>query len=118
MKSYYVYIMANRSRTLYVGVTNDLERRMFEHKNHLVDGFSKKYRITRLVYFEETNSIESAIFREKQIKSWRREKKLALINSVNPAWNDLAENWVEKQIHRCARDDRYVSRRYDTSGSI
>ncbi|MHB1391121.1 MAG: GIY-YIG nuclease family protein [Thermoleophilia bacterium] len=98
MKTYYIYIMANRSRTLYVGVTNNLERRIFEHRNHLVDGFTKKYRITRLVYIEETSNVESAIMREKQIKSWRRDKKLNLIDGMNPAWDDLADGWFEEQI--------------------
>lgn len=90
---YYVYIMTNRSGTLYVGVTNDLERRMYEHKNKLVPGFTSRYRITRLVYFEETSDIESAIEREKQIKGWRREKKTALIESSNPQWKDLSLDW-------------------------
>ena len=113
MKSYYIYIMANRSRTLYVGMTNNLERRVFEHRNHLIDGFTKKYRITRLVYFEETSNVESAIFREKQIKSWRRDKKLNLIGAVNPAWDDLAESWFEEQIPRCARNDMQGQARND-----
>ena len=90
---------------------------MFEHKNHPIDGFTKKYRITRLVYFEETNNVESAILREKQIKSWRRDKKLNLIVAVNPAWDDLAESWFEKQIPRCARNDRQ-GQIHDRQGQI
>jgi putative endonuclease len=93
MKQYYVYIMTNRSKTLYTGVTNDLMRRVYEHKNKMVEGFTKKYNITRLVYFEETNDIQSAITREKQVKGWLRSKKIALIESVNPKWKDLSEGW-------------------------
>ena len=91
MSQYYVYIMTNRSKTLYTGVTNDLTRRVYEHKNKMIDGFTKKYNITKLVYFEETNDILSAITREKQIKGWLRSKKIALIESVNPKWEDLSE---------------------------
>jgi len=91
--SYFVYIMTNRSKTLYTGVTNNLERRVYEHKHHLVEGFTKKYNITKLVYFEETNDVREAISREKQIKGWLRRKKIELIESVNPEWNDLSEDW-------------------------
>jgi len=94
MKEYYVYIMTNKSRTLYTGVTNDLRRRVFEHKHHLVDGFTKKYNITKLVYYEETNDIREAITREKQIKGWLRKKKIALIESINAGWKDLSNNWL------------------------
>ncbi len=93
MNQYYVYIMTNRSKTLYTGVTNDLTRRVYEHKNKMIDGFTKKYNITKLVYFEETNDILSAITREKQIEGWLRSKKIALIGSVNPKWEDLSEGW-------------------------
>jgi len=93
MNQYYVYIMTNRSKTLYTGVTNDLVRRVYEHKNKMVDGFTKKYNITKLVYFEETNDVQAAISREKQIKGWLRSKKIALIQSVNPGWTDLSEGW-------------------------
>ena len=93
---YYVYIMASRSRTLYTGVTNNLERRVFEHKEKLVPGFTPKYKIDRLVYFEMTEDVQAALFREKQIKGWTRDKKLALIDSVNPTWNDLSSSWFEK----------------------
>ena len=94
MKHYYVYIMTNRSRTLYTGVTNNLTRRVFEHKHHLIDGFTKKYNITKLVYYEETNDVREAIAREKQIKGWLRKKKIALIEAMNPEWEDLSEGWV------------------------
>ena len=89
-KQYYVYIMANvRNTVLYTGVTNDLVRRVYEHKEHLVDGFTKKYRIAKLVYYEVFEDMENAILREKQIKGGSREKKLKLINSVNKKWRDL-----------------------------
>ena len=93
MHQYFVYIMTNKSGTLYVGVSNNLERRIFEHKNSLMAGFTKKYKINRLVYYEETNDILAAIAREKQLKGWRRDKKIALIESVNPEWKDLSEDW-------------------------
>jgi len=90
MKNYYVYILASkRNGTLYIGVTNDLLRRVYEHKNNLVEGFSKKYKVHMLVFFEQTDSIESAIAREKQIKSWNRKWKLDLIEKNNPDWFDL-----------------------------
>jgi len=88
---YFVYIMTNKSGTLYTGVTNNLERRIYEHKHHLVKGFTSKYNIEKLVYFEETNDINAAISREKQIKGWLRKKKIALIESINPGWKDLSE---------------------------
>jgi putative endonuclease len=93
VRSYYVYILANRSKTLYTGVTNDLTRRVVEHKSGAVPGFTAKYRIDRLVHFEETSRIEDAIAREKQIKGWVRAKKLALIEQSNPEWEDLGEGW-------------------------
>jgi len=93
MRDYYVYIMASRSRTLYTAVTNDLTRRVGKHKLKLLPGFTDRYHIERLVYFEHTGDIRSAIRREKQIKGWVREKKLALIRSMNPGWRDLSEGW-------------------------
>ncbi|MGC9998100.1 MAG: GIY-YIG nuclease family protein [Terriglobia bacterium] len=93
MKDYYVYIMASRSRTLYTGVTNNLERRVGQHKLKLLPGFTSHYRIDRLVCFEHTGDIRAAICREKQIKGWIRERKLALIRSMNPGWCDLSEGW-------------------------
>jgi putative endonuclease len=92
MKDYFVYIMSSDTGTLYTGVTNDLTRRVFQHKNKLIDGFTKKYNITRLVYFEETTEIDMAIQREKEIKGWRRSKKIKLIKSINPTFKDLAED--------------------------
>ena len=98
-KEYYVYIMTNQSRTLYTGVTSDLMRRVYEHKNKLVPGFTSKYNITRLVYYESTSSIHSALAREKQIKGWLRAKKIALIESMNPEWKDLSEDGLEGDVH-------------------
>jgi len=92
-KEYYVYIMTNKSRTLYTGVTNNLMRRVYEHKNKLVAGFTSKYNIQFLVYYEAGSDINVAIAREKQIKGWLRAKKLALIESMNPQWKDLSEEW-------------------------
>ena len=92
-KNYYVYMMTNISKTLYVGITNDIDRRVYEHKHKLIDGFTKKYNIVKLVYFEETDDVNSAIAREKQIKGWLRKKKIALIESVNPHWKDLSEDF-------------------------
>jgi putative endonuclease len=88
-RTYYVYIAASASKTIYVGVTNNLIRRIWEHKQKLVPGFTEKYNINRLVYFETTSDVLSAIAREKQIKAYRREKKTALINAMNPEWKDL-----------------------------
>ena len=96
MKSYYVYIIASKSRVIYTGVTNNLERRIYEHKQKLVSGFSSNYNIDRLVYFEEAEDVRVAITREKQIKGWVRSKKVALIESCNPAWQDLNEHWFGK----------------------
>ena len=88
---YFVYILTNKTnKVLYTGVTNNLERRLYEHKNHLVDGFSSKYNTTKIVYYEVSESIESAIAREKQIKAYRRDKKIALINELNSEWKDLS----------------------------
>ena len=92
MKQYYVYIMASkRNGTLYIGVTNNLIRRVYEHKNNLIKGFTSKYGVHRLVYFESTSEVESAILREKQLKKWKREWKLELIEKMNPEWKDLYE---------------------------
>jgi putative endonuclease len=91
-RNYYVYILSSFTRTLYVGVTNDLERRVQEHRSGLVEGFTKKYKVTRLVHAEECGEIEDAIAREKEIKGWRRDKKVALIEGSNPHWYDLADD--------------------------
>ena len=85
--------MTNRSRTLYTGVTNNLERRVYEHKQKLIPGFTQKYNITMLAYYEETPDVRVAIAREKQIKGWLRSKKIALIETLNPIWEDLSAEW-------------------------
>jgi putative endonuclease len=107
-KRYYVYIMASRSLTLYTGVTGDIYHRALQHKAGEVEGFTKKYRVDRLVYYETFKYVNNAIAREKQIKAWTRAKRLALIKTMNPAWQDLADGWGEPtkmQIPRSARDD-------------
>jgi len=102
MKQYSVYILASKSRVLYIGVTNDLERRLFEHKQKLVPGFTSQYNVTRLVYFEDYGDIRDAIAREKQLKGWRREKKTVLIEAMNPQWRDLSEGWhSERDLPTC-----------------
>jgi len=93
MKHDSVSIMTNYSKTLSTGVTTTIQRRMDEHKHHLVVGFTSKYHLTRFVYFEETCDVYAALAREKQIKGWVRAKKSALIESSNPAWRDLSEEW-------------------------
>ena len=95
MRQYHVYIMTNGVRTLYIGVTNDLVRRVYEHKQKIVDGFTKKYNITMLVYYESTSSVEAAINREKQLKGWLRNKKASLIETMNPRWIDLSAEWYD-----------------------
>ena len=100
MQQYYVYIMTSRNRTLYTGVTSDLLSRVYAHKQKLADGFTKKYNVSSLVFYETTNGVESAIAREKQIKNWRRSKKIALIESVNPDWKDLSLEWHESNSQK------------------
>ena len=110
MGQYYVYVMTNRSDTLYTGVTNNLERRVHEHKCGLVEGFTKRYHLTTLVYYEATDDVRSAIARDKQIKGWLRSKKIALIESTNPQWRDLSEGWdAPPQTLRFAQGDRVDS---------
>jgi putative endonuclease len=92
-KYYYVYILSNKyNNVLYVGITNDLIRRVYEHKNKLVEGFTEKYNVDKLVYYELFNDAINAITREKKLKGYSRKKKVELINSFNPEWNDLYEN--------------------------
>jgi putative endonuclease len=107
-RRYYVYIMASRSLNLYTEVTDNIFRRSLEHKSGKIEGFTKKYHINRLVYYETFKYIGNAIAREKQIKAWTRAKRLALIKTLNPTWQELAEGWgerIELQIPRFARDD-------------
>ena len=92
---YYVYMMTNRHRNvLYTGMTNDLARRVYEHQNHLLPGFTSKYNVDMLVYFEQTGDVKAAIAREKQIKGWSRAKKNALVENLNPDWADLMKDWL------------------------
>ncbi len=95
IKSYYVYILASkRNGTLYTGVTNDLIKRIWEHKNDVIEGFTQKYQVHHLVYFEETNDIMAALEREKQLKKWHRQYKINLIEKDNPFWKDLYKDLI------------------------
>ena len=96
MNEYYVYILSNfTNTTLYVGVTNDLKRRLFEHKNKMLPGFTEKYNVDKLVYFEKTTDVKSAIQREKNLKKWKRSWKNELIKKFNPTFKDLSEEWAQ-----------------------
>ncbi len=99
---------------MYVGVTNNLERRVYEHKTKMIPGFTEKYNVNKLVYFEETPDVRIAIAREKEIKKWRREKKNNLVIAVNPAWKDLSDGWLE--ISPYGRDDKKEKGRDDDTG--
>lgn len=101
-----VYIMASKSRVIYTGVTNGLEKRVWQHKNDLIEGFTNKYKCHRLVHAESFDDIRTAINREKEIKGWRREKKVALIEAANPLWDDLAAKWFIH--HRYAPPEQIV----------
>ncbi len=91
---YYVYILANKTNSVvYIGVTNDLMRRLWEHRNDMIEGFTQIYHVHKLVYYESTTDVQAAIAREKQLKNWRRAKKNELIESKNPTWKDLAGDW-------------------------
>lgn len=92
--NYYVYILASDSGTLYIGVTNSLERRISEHKQKIVKGFTEKYDCHRLIFYENFSNVNDAIARETQLKKWRREKKETLIKTINPTWKDLSEEWT------------------------
>ena len=92
--NYYVYILTNKSdHVMYIGVTNNLERRVYEHKQELIEGFTKRYHVNKLVYFETTTDVRSAIEHEKQLKGWLRSRKNALVERMNPEWRDLSEDW-------------------------
>jgi putative endonuclease len=93
MKQYFIYILTSKTGTLYIGMTNNLQRRVYQHKHKLVEGFTSKYIVNRLLYFETFGNVHDAIAREKQIKGWGRKKKLALIESMNEKWQDLSEEW-------------------------
>ncbi len=94
MQQYYTYILTNsKNKVLYIGVTNNIQRRIYEHKNKTADGFTKKYNVNKLVFYEITNDAKTAIEREKELKGWKREKKNALVESMNPEWKDLSLDW-------------------------
>ncbi len=95
-KTYYVYIMSSQRRAIYIGVTSSIERRVFQHKAHTSAGFTDTYNVTNLVYAERYGSVTRAISREKELKKWRREKKVALIEAVNPKWRDLSYGWYDR----------------------
>jgi putative endonuclease len=109
-KRFYVYIMTNgpRSHVLYTGITGDLLRRVFEHKNKLVPGFTSRYNLTRLAYYESFAYADVAIDREKEIKAWRRSKKIRLVESMNPHWYDLAERWMDVYKPESAASARQI----------
>jgi putative endonuclease len=94
-KTYYVYIMASQRRVLYIGITSHIQTRVRQHKSHTFGGFTAKYNVTNLVYFERHGSVMKAIRREKELKDWRREKKIAVIESSNPKWRDLSYGWYQ-----------------------
>src|SRR5215510_4608843 len=105
MKKYFVYIMSNKSRRLYVGITSKFYKRVFQHKNKLLPGFTSRYTFDMLVYYEEFSQVVSAITREKGIKGWRREKKLKLILAENPDWQDLSLEWQEDASWKALQDE-------------
>jgi len=117
-RTFHVYILASRSRNLYTGVTGNLHKRMLQHRQSLVPGFTTQYRIFRLVHLEQFGDIRDAIAREKEIKGWRREKKIRLIERHNPTWEDLAQSIkTEKQIPHTARKNRDRVRDDSSQGS-
>lgn len=97
MKTFYIYILTSQSGTLVTGVTSNIEHRVYQHKHKLINGFTKKYNVDRLVYVEETTDIYAGLNREKEIKAWRRSKKVALTQSINPKWEDLAADWFDNE---------------------
>ena len=115
---FYVYIMASKSRRIYTGVTNDIGRRVAQHKAGKIEGFTQRYKINRLVYFELFQYVKSAIHREKEIKGWDRAKRVALIERENPTWDDLAHDWGTRlgqtccttQARRCPTESRSLGR--------
>lgn len=106
-KIYYVYILSSQRRVLYIGMTSNIEQRIFQHKTHAFGGFTTKYNVTSLVYFECHSSVMTAIRREKEMKAWRREEKIKLIESANPKWNDLSYGWYQR--HRYQPEQRLAS---------
>ena len=101
-KLYYVYILASQNRVLYIGMTSNIEHRVFQHKTHAFEGFTSKYNVTTLVYLERHGDVMTAIRREKEMKAWRREEKISLIESTNAKWKDLSYGWYQR--HRFQPD--------------
>ena len=99
-KVYYVYILASQTRVLYIGMTSAIEHRVFQHKTHAFVGFTAKYNVTNLVYFEHHGNVMTAIRREKEMKAWRREEKIQLIESTNPKWKDLSYGWYQRHRYQ------------------
>jgi putative endonuclease len=116
-RTYFVYIMASASRVIYTGVTNDLQRRVWEHKTKQIPGFTCKYNVTRLVFYEEFERVEDAIAREKEIKGWLRKKKVALIEKSNGTWKDLSWGWFDSEVLRFAQNDNRESGATNSSHS-
>lgn len=104
MDTHYIYIMSSKGKVLYVGMTNNLFRRIYEHKNKINEGFSAKYNVNKLVYYEEVENLASAQNREKQIKGWLREKKIKLIENLNPEWEDISAPILDKVIGKPHED--------------
>ncbi|MGE0686410.1 MAG: GIY-YIG nuclease family protein [Dehalococcoidia bacterium] len=118
MADYYVYILSNVSRTLYVGFTSNLEKRMYEHRMKLVDGFTRRYNITMLVYFEAGDDWERARVRERQLKGWLRQRKVALIEATNPEWRDLSKEFSKPEdVPSCHHPERSEGSPSDCSSS-
>jgi putative endonuclease len=105
MNQYFVYILSSNSKRLYIGMTNDINRRLYEHKNKLLKGFTERYNIDKLVYFEIVSSPDQAIERETQLKGWLRSKKISLIESMNPEWKDLSEEWSQSSRDSSLRSE-------------
>ena len=111
-KVYYVYILASQTRCLYIGMTSNIEHRIFQHKTHAFEGFTSKYNVTSLVYFEQHGDVMTAIRRETEMKAWRREEKIKLIESTNPKWKDLSYGWYQR--HRFQPDAEAIQKRIES----
>ena len=112
-RRYYVYILASYSGTLYIGVTGNLRRRIWQHKQHVIEGFTAKYDVTRLLHFEVYHEVTNAIAREKQLKGWLRKKKIALIETKNPKWEDLSREWYSADEQELLAKFRQPTERRD-----
>ena len=115
LKTYYVYILASQMRVLYIGMTSNIEHRIFQHKTHAYEGFTSKYNVTNLVYFERHSDVMTAVRREKEMKASRREEKICLIESSNPKWKDLSYGWYQR--HQFQPDAEAIQKRLEISNS-